>query len=857
MRQTLQIQPAASQVKQRLSDPYAPVSLELRPKTDSPQWTGSSPDGKAKELQIEYLYPDPETGEPLGKVVRKQWTDRRPVYGIKRDTKQVRPEHWATLPGDPAVGWWSDRGKGPKVWPLYRQQEVQAENAAGIQTAFQVAGEQAVETMRAIGLSAFTNQGGEGNCRTQTVEFVKGLELDQFVVLQDNDAKGQDSSQKLARACTRAGIPTVVIDLRKIWPDLPPKGDITDVVTSSGMDTPTLIERLEAEIHAALKRERSQQRAKAIGTVKTPKPVVIAAELAEKYRDRLCFDTESKRWHHYGLKQQGVWQPMFDEEVELVVQAELDQRQDTAGNYGFSYVVNILRLLSARLLVKEWNEQPGLLPLQNGVLELSTRKLLPHSPGYRFRWCLPFDFNPLETCNPIEEWLLEVMNGDRSMVELLRAYLSAIVKGRTDLQRFLECVGPGGTGKSTLILLATALVGQQNTFSTELKHLENNRFEPAGIYGKRLVVVTDSERYGGSVAVFKALTGGDMLRYERKGIQQGNGFVPTAMVMLAANETVQSSDYTSGLERRRLTVPFTHQVAPEKRRDLQSEFKPYLPGLLNWVLDISDERVTELVRNTARSVPSLRRMQAETLCEANPLAAWLDARVIYTEGAETFVGTREFRPEEYLYPSYATYCEATGSKPVALNRFSSLLLDLCRSQLHLEVTKQRDRQRGAFFTGLKLRSQFDTDPNPVTERDALETDYETVQTLTGDERDVCDALFDVQSQKENNECDRSSNKPVVGNEKAKSASRPSRSSPARLPAITEPSRQPESASRILKSGDRVQIDFPGLKRHGKAATVKHLKESRGVQLADVLVDGERRNWEVQVSGLRPLEATRE
>jgi len=880
MSRILSPQPAVLQVKPRLSDPYAPVSLELRPQTDAPQWIeiGSSPDGKAKERQIEYLYPDPELGEPLGKVVRKQWSDRRPAYGTRLDTKEVRPDHWATIPGKPSIeGWWN-RGKGPKAWPLYRQREVQEANAAGIQTVFYVAGEQAVETMRAIGLSAFTNQGGEGSYRRQVIQFLKGLELDYFVIWPDHDQKGYESSQKLLKACTRAGIPAVMINPKEVWAEVPEKGDITNIVAESGMDTPTLIERLEAEIHAAFKRERSQQRAKAIGTVKPPKPVVIADELAEKYRDRLCFDTESKRWYHYGLKQQGVWQPISDKAVERVVQAELSQRQDTAGNYGFSYVVNILGLLSALLLVEEWNEQPGLLPLQNGALDLSTRKLLPHSPGYHFRWCLPFDFNPQETCQPIEDWLLEVMSGDRTLVELLRAYLNAIVNGRTDLQRFLECVGPGGTGKSTLILLATALVGQQNTFSTELKHLENNRFEPAGIYGKRLVVVTDSERYGGSVAVFKALTGGDMLRYERKGIQQGNGFVPTAMVMLAANETVQSSDYTSGLERRRLTVPFTHQVAPEKRRDLQREFKPYLPGLLNWVLEVSDERVTELVRNTKRSVPSLRKMQAETLCESNPLAAWLDAKVICIKGAKTFVGIRseKFSSQKYLYPSYVEYCEATGSKAVASNRFSSLLLDLCRSQLDLDVTKEKDRDHGAFFTNLELRSPFDTNPNPVTERDALETDCETVQTLTGDERDGRDALFNVQVQKKEN-CDLSNKQLIASSEKeTKSASHASHPSPTGLPAITESSHQPESASRIPKEvwssdplkehpasvggnewhpqpGERVQINFPGSKRDRNLATVLRLKDDQGVGLADVRVDGERQPCEVIVKNLLPVE----
>jgi putative DNA primase/helicase len=78
---------------------------------------------------------------------------------------------------------------------------------------------------------------------------------------------------------------------------------------------------------------------------------------------------------------------------------------------------------------------------------------------------------------------LEAQDGDPQRVQLLRAYLKAIVTGRTDLQRYLECLGPGGTGKSTYTRLAIALVGLENTCITELKLLEGNRFETSGIYG--------------------------------------------------------------------------------------------------------------------------------------------------------------------------------------------------------------------------------------------------------------------------------------------------------------------------------------------------------------------------------------
>jgi len=56
----------------------------------------------------------------------------------------------------------------------------------------------------------------------------------------------------------------------------------------------------------------------------------------------------------------------------------------------------------------------------------------------------------------------------------------------------------------------------------------------------------------------------------------------------------------------------------------------------------------------------------------------------------------------------------------------------------------------------------------------------------------------------------------------------------------------------FQPGDRVKIHCPGSKNDGKYATVQRLKEWRGLQLADLRVDGERNSWEAQVKCLSPV-----
>ena len=449
----------------------------------------------------------------------------------------------------------------------------------------------------------------------------------------------------------------------------------------------------------------------------------VAAALAEKYRPELAYHTGIKRWLRYGSKIEGIWSEQSDESIKRLVMTEVRLHNP---NFKDSHINGIIGLLKADLAVDEWEEQSGLLPMQDGVLELATQQLLEHAPGYRLLWCLPYSWQDREIGHqPVEQWLIEAMKGDLQLVQLLRAYLKAVVTGRVDLQRYLECLGPGGTGKGTFMRLAMALVGKRNTHSTTLKQLEENRFEAAAIYGKRLLLITDAERYGGEVSQLKALTGQDLIRYERKNIQQGADFEPTCMVIVAANEAVQSGDYTSGLERRRLTVPWIHQVTSEQRRDLEVEFQPYLPGLLRWVLEMPDTEVTHLVRDTAKTVRSLQSWKAESLIETNPLAEWLDFCIKHQPGAKTYVGVAKRDKsadssnsylfiDKWLYASYCEHSVGVGSKATSGRRFSGLLHDLLVNQLKLQgINKGRD-EHGSYFEGLAIRQYGDTAPRMIT-----------------------------------------------------------------------------------------------------------------------------------------------
>ncbi|ACB54126.1 hypothetical protein cce_4778 [Crocosphaera subtropica ATCC 51142] len=366
----------------------------------------------------------------------------------------------------------------------------------------------------------------------------------------------------------------------------------------------------------------------------------------ELYKDRLIFEDATGEWHLYSAEKEGIWGKISKIQLEKRIILELrelkqkfeqingqiagaiksvkesnrsrEEKKDiieqlkaqkpTYREITINFVEKLGKKLSRILLVTEMacNAHKGLIPFRNGVLDIETRDLWPHSPTNYFTWSLPYDYNPLATGEPIKQWLLEMMQGDESLVELVRAYLHGVVTGRADWQKFLELIGPGGTGKSTLIRLAIALVGFSNCHVTTLKRLETSKFETANIKDKRLVLVTDAERYTGDVTTLKALTGEDSLPYEKKMQQATGGFKPDCLVIIAGNEHIKTSDYTSGLQRRRITVGMRRKISEENQRNLikhdnqgniSGEFVPYIPGFLNWVLEMESEKASECIKN--------------------------------------------------------------------------------------------------------------------------------------------------------------------------------------------------------------------------------------------------------------------
>jgi putative DNA primase/helicase len=450
-------------------------------------------------------------------------------------------------------------------------------------------------------------------------------------------------------------------------------------------------------------------------TAKKPPADKIAQKIADDYKQLLKFDNEAGRWMRYEADFPGTWSQETDDFIQSIVYKILVSE----GIEGFdaNYVSSTTKLLKNELIERKWEEVSPVqfLPFRNGVLELSTGKLLRHSPQYRFTWQLPREYSVVSgVWNKIDAFLTHLAADNQEIKNLLICFANAVIKGRCDLQKFLHLIGLGGTGKGSYGRLLISLIGRQNVHSTTMDEWCQNRFEPANAYGKRLVVFADEDKQTGKLGKFLSLTGQDELRSEEKN-KKAFPYRYEGMVLVMSNFPIFMGDSASRVKRRVITVPCNNPVAQVNSK-LEVELEAELAAFTNYLLSLSDEYVTKTL-DGVKDISLCTLEFWENRMRVDSIAAWLNQHVIYDVTATIAIGSDRLEGEDganlqTLFGSYNRYLRKAGGNATSHKNFSPNLLELCQSILGWTVRRQVAKT-GKYVQGLRLRIAGDDDDIPT------------------------------------------------------------------------------------------------------------------------------------------------
>ena len=237
---------------------------------------------------------------------------------------------------------------------------------------------------------------------------------------------------------------------------------------------------------------------------------------------------------------------------------------------------------------RDWfNTEKYIINLENGLLDVRTRELRPHTPEFLSTMRIPIFYNPQAKCPKIEKFLTEVVPKHKGVI--LEFFGYALIPDYS-IATILILVGSGSNGKSQLYTILKQFIGEANCCSISLRNIKDYAFTLADLYGKLLNIQGDlSGGWFQDMNTLKMLSGQDRVSAPRK-YKDTIYFDNFARLTFATNDPPKIEEDTLAVWRRILMVDCPNEFRPGQEgfvRDIGNVISTpkELSGLLNLALD--------------------------------------------------------------------------------------------------------------------------------------------------------------------------------------------------------------------------------------------------------------------------------
>lgn len=126
---------------------------------------------------------------------------------------------------------------------------------------------------------------------------------------------------------------------------------------------------------------------------------------------------------------------------------------------------------------------------KNRLLNLETWEFEDHKPEIKTICQIPVNYNPEAECPQITKFLKDVAQPED--IDFLEEWVGYCLTTDVSYQKALMLYGIPGTGKSVFALLLETFIGKENASAESLQKLEEDKYRPAKLYGKRVNVCSD------------------------------------------------------------------------------------------------------------------------------------------------------------------------------------------------------------------------------------------------------------------------------------------------------------------------------------------------------------------------------
>lgn len=381
----------------------------------------------------------------------------------------------------------------------------------------------------------------------------------------------------------------------------------------------------------------------------------------------------AERYPYLRYQEEGDFYQYFDgvyEQVSLDTLRSLflsEMAKDGLHDYRRVSAVNdkiaCLKSLPGRMFtLSQVNQNPYIVNIKNGLLDVRNYTLIPHRPEYISTWQVPIAYNPHVDCPRWKAFVSEVMDGDLNQVRLLRQIAGYLLTADTHFAKAFIFYGKGGNGKSMFARTMAKMVGEHATSSVNLTTL-NQRFGLTGIMNKKLNIIDEISGNYFESNVIKALISGEKMHCEIKYRPEPIEFYPTAKILFSVNELPRINDNTPGFFRRFIIVPFGRSFIQNPDTQLEEKLTEELPGILNWAIEgLKDLRSEGKFLETEVNQSAHRLFRRENSPALEMLITY------YQSAPSSEISSHEITGID-LFRQYREYCRDFGYKSKSLVNF--------------------------------------------------------------------------------------------------------------------------------------------------------------------------------------------
>lgn len=358
--------------------------------------------------------------------------------------------------------------------------------------------------------------------------------------------------------------------------------------------------------------------------------------------------------------------------------------------------------------VADLDKLTHLLGVGNGVVDLTTGKLLPPDQAYRVTTITATEYDPAAACPLFEQTVADVFFGDADMIGFFQRLVGYSLLGRPDEDVLAIPYGSGSNGKSTVLGAIRDALGEHAKMASADTFLSSGaaggnagaaREDVLRLRGARFVYVSEPDE-GSELreGLIKSMTGGEPLPARGLYSKTTVEVAPTWVAFMPTNHRpiVKGDDHA--IWRRLLPVPFTRNFDQDltltKDPDRAAKLAAEARGILTWCV-----RGALAYQKAGLQPPgAVRKARDDYKSDMDLLAEWMD------ECCE--VGPSHVETNARLWASWEAFAKARGEL-----RFIASAKSLGRrlQSKGMEVVKDAAGIRGRGHVGIRVRRVGDFD----------------------------------------------------------------------------------------------------------------------------------------------------